>query len=92
MTTTVSASQVRLGTIEISDGAWQVLSWNDLVCGLVDHLQGDWGQVRKRPKLHHSTMGPNGPQLRSMCISSQGKEFRIITEPDRSITLIELAE
>lgn len=92
MTTANSASRVRLGRLEITDAVWSELSWFELLCGLVDHVQRDWGQVRQVETQQCRGTASRGPQLRTKRVTRHGSEYWIITEPKRSVTRIELAE
>jgi len=64
----------------------------DFVGGFCRHLNCDWGELGDEDKRLNDDSLKYGGRIRSVYKSSGGKKFWIVTEADRSATIILLPE
>jgi hypothetical protein len=76
--------------VRISNAALAVLSPDDVLPALLRHLEGDWGELDEQEWKENDVALECGFRLRSAYTSEAGVKFVIITEPDGSMTTIEL--
>ena len=76
--------------VRVSNAAMAVLSPDDVIPALLRHLEGDWGEVTEQEWKENEAALQFGFRLRSAYTSEAGVKFVIITEPDGSMTTIEL--
>lgn len=88
MTTATSASRFPIGELVITPGAWDELTQDDVLRGLVRHMGGDWGELGEFDWNQNELALDVGARLLSRYSARNGTVFWIITEHDRSVTTI----
>lgn len=78
------------GKVLITQKAKRTLTRTDLLKALERHLSGDWGRVSRDGWERNDEALSQGKQLLSFYRSSEGTPFWIVTEWDRSMTVIQL--
>lgn len=88
MTITKSASRFPIGRLVITPGAWDGLTQDDVIRGLVRHMVGDWGELDEFDWKQNECAVDGDLRLLSRYSARSGTVFWIITEHDRSVTTI----
>ena len=91
-TDSLPTAKFRAGHIVATPTALEVLTHEDILCGMQRHLAGDWGDVDSHDHAANERALIEGTRLLSAYQSAQGVKFWIITEADRSATTILLPE
>jgi hypothetical protein len=81
-----------LGRVVITGNANDTLSRYDVNAAILRHQAGDWGVVTKSDSAANDYGLKHGERIISNYVSSEGREFWIITEWDRSYTTVLLPE
>ena len=81
-----------LGRLDITVSARERLETAEVYAGLARHAHGDWGQVSRKDAEANNDALRSGGRIRSAYSDGTGTEFWIITEADRSVTTVWLAE
>jgi len=76
------------GRIVITANAAQRLSADDITSALRRHLRNDWGGLGAKDEREEERSLLDGCRLLSAYHSATGVRFRVISEADRSITLL----
>ncbi|NPV93029.1 MAG: hypothetical protein HPY50_19860 [Firmicutes bacterium] len=84
----VPQARLVLGSVLMSPGARQNLSWGDVHRALERHVSGDWGDISPE-----NWEGNNFALAKGMLVSSSykgrsGVKFRVITDCDTHLTKI----
>ena len=87
----IEGQKFPLGQMVITKGASETLDSASVQVALRKHMQGDWGIVCKEDKQANDNALLEGERLFSIYLDSNGAEFYIITERDRSVTTILLS-
>ena len=85
-----SRSKFPPGRVVITANAAKALSHEDVTLALRRHLHGDWGELEAPDRSANERALLLGCRLLSAYASRTGLRFWIITEPDRSVTNVEL--
>ncbi len=88
MTITESGSQIEIGQVVVTSGVMYELPPQDVLNGLVRHINGDWGELCEQDREENDHAANNGGRLMSRYTARTGAVFWIITEYDRSVTTI----
>ena len=83
-----SSTYLTLGTTVITRIAREVLTDEDIHGALRRHQVGDWGTVSKGDRGANDKAVKNGERILSSYLSTNGEQFWIITEWDRSATTV----
>ena len=92
METATSSKTFHLGRLVVTPQAAEVLHQRDVYVGLLRHACGDWGEVCAEDAATNELSITEGFRLRSAYTGRNGVEFWVITEWDRSVTTVSLAE
>lgn len=84
----VQCASFPLGNLVITPNALGQLTPADIQLGLQRHQAGDWGDLGEEDWLENETALRTGLRLLSSYRGSGGATFWIITEADRSATLL----
>ena len=76
------------GCVYITSGANEKLLADDVVDGLLRHLNGDWGDVCEEDWNENQLSLKRGFRLLSSYVDRNNHRYWIITEADRSATTI----
>ena len=82
----------RLGRIAVSAGARKMLSGQDVLDAVLQHMRGAWGGVKIDDHLMFSPADLEHRLIAAAYRSREGIVFRIVTEADRSRTTISMPE
>ncbi len=80
------------GRLVATPGALDAIPRAEWMDALHRHLQGDWGDVSAADKKRNDYALLHGDRMISQYCSSNNRSFWIITEADRSATMILLPE
>ena len=92
METVTKSKNVTLGQTVITANAADALHPADVLDALRRHARGDWGEVCAADAAENELSITEGFRLRSAYTGRNGVEFWVITEWDRSVTTVSLAE
>jgi len=81
-----------LGQLVATPNALGALSPDDFMLALGRHVQGDWGELDREDHSANESALKHGGRLFSAYLSTNGVNFWIITECDRSATTVLLPE
>ncbi len=81
-----------VGQTVITANAQRVLPGEEVLQALSSHLQGDWGDCEPADAEENERALQNGNRLFSVYHTKEGTKFWIITEADRSATMVLLPE
>lgn len=81
-----------LGKLVATPNALERITHKEILCALGRHVSGDWGEVDAHDKEANDTALKEGTRLLSAYTSQSGTKFWIITEADRSATIVLLPE
>ena len=90
-TTIITTGKFSPGRIMITPGAMTQLPPDEAVKALFRHMSGDWGELDFDDRKRNEAALKHGFRLASRYVTPTGTTFWIITEPDRSATVIMLA-
>jgi hypothetical protein len=82
----------RPGEIVATPKAVNRITYSNIIPALSRHIVGDWGLLGKKRWRANLQALKNGGRLISLYATERGERFRIITEPDRSLTKVMLAD
>lgn len=85
-------ARFRLGKIASTPNALEELSPEDILLGIQRHQSGDWGDVAEEDRRANDLALEDGSRLFSRYQSATGVKFWIITEADRSSTMVLLPQ
>lgn len=88
MLDSIERPKLTLGQLQITPGAADVLSYNDIHSAITRHAIGDWGDLGSEDWELNNEAVRNGFRVMSSYQSGKGRKFWIITESDRSVTTI----
>lgn len=80
-----------LGRLFATPAALGAVPREEIVRALRRHAEGDWGDVSGHERAENDHAVLVGGRLSSAYRSRDGRDFEVSTEPDRSITLVNLA-
>ena len=80
------------GKMELSPALMAVVLPEDAGRGVVRHLCGDWGDVSMEHWKVNNVAVREGDRILSVYTTPQGVRFLVVTDADRSLTRILLAE
>jgi len=89
---TQTVSKFQLGQIVSTPNALEQLTHDDIMVGLTRHQSGDWGDVAADDHQENEMAVNHGLRVFSVYHSATGTKFWIITEADRSATVVLLPE
>jgi len=92
MTTQTHKDAFQIGRITITPGALGRLNLDDIWDCLNRHVRGDWGDCELNVARQNDYALDKDLRLRSVYHDRNSTEFWIITEWDRSVTTVLLAE
>lgn len=78
--------------VAVTRGADAALTADDLLVGLVRHIQGDWGAIGEVERQRNEQALLAGGKLFSRFVSESGVTYWLVTEPNRCLTTILLPE
>ena len=78
----------RMGEVAVTPGAADELTFDEILVGLIRHLQGDWGRLCAADCAANEQALLNGHRVMSEFVSGEGRKYWVITEHDRSVTTI----
>jgi hypothetical protein len=78
--------------LTITDKARSKLSTADIGSAIGRHLSGDWGDLAPEAKDENEASLREGWALHSMYLTKEGEAIYVITEADRSVTTVLLAD
>ncbi len=81
-----------LGELVATPGVLAELTQTEISDALKRHAQGDWGIVNEEDKLENEYSLREGLRLLSAYRGAKGTKFLVITEADRALTSVLLAE
>lgn len=82
----------RVRQVAVTRGADAALSEDDLLVGLIRHVQGDWGAIGEEERQRNEQALLFGERLFSRFVSENGVTYWLVTEPNRCLTTILLPE
>jgi hypothetical protein len=85
-------AKLELGMIFATPEVLQVVPEEERLDALRRHASGDWGEVDEEDRLANDNALRTGERILSIYTSSNGKKFWIVTEADRSKTILLLPE
>jgi hypothetical protein len=85
-------SKFMLGNFRVSSRADKLLSGLEIGCALALHAQGDWGNVSEETRVKNNHFLEYGGRLLSFYSNHDAVDFHIVTEADRSATLLFLPD
>lgn len=85
-------SKFMLGNFRVTSRADKLLSGLEIGCALALHAQGDWGNVSEETRAKNIHLLEHGGRLLSLYCNHDGVDFHIVTEADRSATLLFLPD
>ena len=88
----MSAQKFKLGRIVTTPNALNVLTYDEILSGLLRHITGDWGDVSKDDRKENDLSLEKGFRLWSIYRTDSLVKFWIITEANRSHTTVLLPE
>jgi hypothetical protein len=88
----VPIAVLRLGRIVTTPSALNSLSEDDILSGIQRHQAGDWGDLGDEDREANDRALTEGRRLLSSYSAGNGTRFWLITEADRSTTMILLPE
>lgn len=80
------------GRVFASPPALEALQEGDIVDALKRHLTGDWGDVTADERAGNDRAAEEGGPILSTYRSRDGKPFWVMTEADRSVTVVLMPE
>lgn len=84
--------KLSLGEIHVTPGAAAKLPPEDVADAVRRHARGDWGALDLADReLNDQRLAKGGP-IASIYTASNGLKFYVLTEADRTITTVLLAE
>lgn len=83
---------VILGSLFMTPGVQTSVPHSDIISALCRHRDGDWGDVDAQDKRANDQALKHGSRLLSSYRSIDGVKFWVITEADRSSTMVLLPE
>jgi len=92
MTMIIAGGRFPAGDIVITRRADAELPRLEAFMGLLRHVSGDWGVLDDHDRKQNEAALEHGFQLFSRYVTPTGTKFYVITEHDRSVTTILLAE
>jgi hypothetical protein len=81
-----------IGRVLITPAAQDKLDNQDVISALGRHVIGDWGDCGKEDKAENELSVREGFRILSVYHGRNGSKFWIITEADRSATIVLLPE
>ena len=81
-----------LGQIVITRNAADTLPPEDVAAALRRHVRGDWGELDDHDRQQNQSALQDGSRLLSAYRASNGVNFWIISEADRTVTTVLLPE
>lgn len=81
-----------LGRIVASANALRSLTQDDIRAGIDRHRAGQWGDLTSDDRSQNDLALEQGGRLLSVYHSATGAKFYVITEADRSVTIVLLPE
>ncbi len=87
-----STNTLPLGCVGVTRAAREALTDSDVFGSLSRHCSGDWGELSKADLAANRVAVRNGLRVVSAYNSAGGVKFWIITEADRSSTLVLLTD
>lgn len=78
----------RLGTVYVTPALAAAVTTEEIVAALSRHVQGDWGEVTEQDRLENELSLQEGYRLMSVYRTAGDQTFWIITEADRSATVV----
>ena len=93
MTTEVlPLAKFRLGKIVTTPTALEKLTQDDILIGIRRHQAGDWGEIADSARAKNELGLEERRRLVSVYQSAKGVRFHLVTEADRSVTTVLLAQ
>lgn len=92
MTTIITPAKFTPGQIMITQGAIAKVPPKEAILGLVRHVAGDWGDLDEHDRRENEAALQHDFRLLSRYVTVDGTAFYVITEHDRSYTIILLPE
>jgi hypothetical protein len=86
------SARFRLGHVVATPNALARVTQDDVLLGLQRHQAGDWGDVDEHDSHANDQTLVEGTRILSVYHASNGVNFWIITEADRSVTTVLLPE
>lgn len=82
-----------LGTIAVTRGVGDALTFEDVLVALYRHSTGDWGELSQHDEWENRrALAFDEGRLFSRYVLPGGVVFYVITETDRTVTTVLLAE
>jgi len=91
-TNKVPVALFKMGRIVTTPNAMESLPPEDVVAGIQRHQSGDWGEMQSEDRAANDRALSEGTRLFSRYETASGIKFWIITEADRSTTMLLLPE
>jgi hypothetical protein len=79
-----------IGMVVISINALEQLATEDWQARLIEHANGNWGQVDPEDRALNSRSLREGGRLISVWTDRQNRNFYIVSDTDRLITFVSL--
>ena len=89
---TIPVAVFRLGRIVVTPNARQSITQDDILLGIQRHQAGDWGNLTEDNRAANDHALAQGGRIVSAYHATNGTRFWLITEADRSKTIILLPE
>jgi hypothetical protein len=89
---TIPVAVFRLGRIVTTPNALQSLTQDDILLGIQRHQAGDWGDLTDDNRAANDRALAQGGRIVSAYNAMKGTRFWLITEADRSATIVLLPE
>ena len=88
----IPVAKFRLGKIVSTPNALERLTHDDIVRAIGRHQAGDWGDVDEDGRRKNELALTQGLRLWSVYHAGNGLKFWLITEADRSATMVLMPE
>ena len=92
MSETTQLPSIELGTVVMTRGVAAELAPEDVLVAISRHRNGDWGELCSEDWQLNDAAIVDGARVLSTYRAANGKKFWVITEWDRSVTIILLPE
>ena len=79
---------LKLGSCHITDNVKKVVSYNEVLGMLNRHANGDWGDICEDCAKKNNKAVKDGETVMSVYLTDNGSEVLIVTNADRSLTLV----
>ena len=91
-TSVIPLAKFRLGRIVSTPNALDHLTQDDILLAIQRHQAGDWGDVSENDRQENELSLKQGSRLWSVYHSADGIKFWLITEANRSATMVLMPE